>query len=168
MDSYIALAKEAVENFIKNRKIIKDIPAEFKTKKAGVFVCLKKNNELRGCIGTYLPTKENIGEEIIHNAIAAALEDNRFLPVQEEELGQLKFGVDILGLPEKISSLQDLDCKKYGIIVKTIDGRCGLLLPDLEGVETVEQQVTIACNKGGVDPRSDHLIIYRFTVERHE
>jgi uncharacterized protein (TIGR00296 family) len=147
-------------------------------------VTIEKNGELRGCIGTYLPTKENIAKEIIHNAIAAATEDYRFDSVREEELPHLSCTVYILSEPELVKDVSELDSKKFGVIVKTVpitfpdrtdvvfDGhapyKTGLLLPDLERVNTVEQQITIACQKGGIDLSQEKIFIYRFTVERHK
>lgn len=184
------LAKEAVETFIKEGKIIpipQDFPKEFFEKRAGVFVTIEKEGKLRGCIGTYLPTRPNIIEETIKNAIAAATEDWRFGPVTKEELPFLSYTVSILGLPEEIKDLKELNPKKYGVLVKTfplvfpnqeyvLDGlfekeivsKTGLLLPDIEGVETVEQQIAIACQKAGIDPKKERFYIYRFTVEKYQ
>jgi len=213
------LAKSAVENYIKEKEFIeppKDFPKEFLTKRAGVFVTIEKKNELRGCIGTYLPTRINIAEEVVHNAVAAAAEDYRFGPIQEEEFPYLSYTVYILSYPEPVKDIKDptksseeefrragLDPKKFGIIVKTgpftypnekevavdetsshlpphpsleggsaFDGvipyKTGLLLPDLEGVDTIEQQIEICCQKGGIDPKKEKIFIYRFTVEKYQ
>lgn len=180
----VELAKSAVENYIKYGRIITpdaNLPIELLTKKAGTFVTIKKDGNLRGCIGTYLPTKENIAEEIIYNAIAAATEDCRFGPIQKEELPELSYAVYILNEPELVKNISELDPRKYGIIVKTVpispkgnvvfNGvltyKSGLLLPDLEGVDTVEKQISIACQKGGINPPSEKIIIYKFTVEKY-
>jgi len=187
MNPYILLAKQAVENYIKERKIIslpEDLPKEFLTQKAGAFVTIEKNGQLRGCIGTYLPTKENIAKEIIHNAIAAATEDYRFGPIQKEELPYLSYTVYILSEPELVKNIQELDPKKFGIIVKTrpivatdetdvvfnshFVSKSGLLLPDLEGIDTIEKQISIACQKGKINPIKEKIIIYKFTVEKYE
>ena len=187
MNPYIFLAKEAVENYIKSGKIIeppKDLPEEFFEKKSGTFVTIMKNKELRGCIGTYLPTKINIAQEIIHNAVAAATEDYRFGPVQKEELPYLSYTVYILSEPELVKNINELDSKKYGIIVKTTPilspnrtdvvfnghavAKSALLLPDLEGINTIEQQISIACQKGGINPEKEKIIIYRFTVKKYQ
>ena len=187
MHPLVSLAKLSVENYIKEGKIIssaEDLPEEFLSRKAGTFVTIKKNGELRGCIGTYLPTKENITEETIHNAIAAAAEDYRFGPIREEELPHLSYTVYILGEPELVKGIKELDPKKYGIIVKTIPikgptgidvvfnghfvAKTGLLLPDLEGVDIIEKQISIACQKGGIDPESEKIFIYKFTVEKYK
>lgn len=170
MDPYITLAKKTIEKYIKNGEIIeppKNLPKEMLTKKAGVFVSLHKKGELRGCIGTYLPTKENIAKEIISNAISSSTRDPRFPPVRIDELEDLEISVDVLSEPEKINSLNQLDPKKYGVIVKTIDGRSGLLLPDIEGINHPEEQVAIACAKANILP-TEKIQLYRFTVERHK
>ena len=87
--------------------------------------------------------------------------------MKPSELIQLVLDVDVLSEPESVASLDELDCRKYGVIVGTEDGRRGVLLPDLAGVDSVEEQVTIAAQKGGIDARTEPLIIQRFTVERH-
>jgi len=192
---YVKLAKKAIETYIKKGEVIslsKDFPQEFLTQKAGVFVTIEKNLRglprseptcpvgsrsdsygevlLRGCIGTYLPTRENIAEEIIHNAIAAATEDYRFEPIKMEELPDLTYTVYILSQPELVKDIKELDPKKYGIIVKTshFASKTGLLLPDLEGVDTIEQQLSIACQKGGIDPIKEKILIYRFTATKYK
>lgn len=169
MHSYVELAKKAIEEYVKHCKIIappEELPAEMQ-KKAGVFVCLKKHGELRGCIGTFLPCEENIYKEIVRNAISAATEDPRFYSVQEDELQDITYSVDILAEPEKIKDISELDPKRYGIIVAK-DYRKGLLLPDLEGVDTVQEQLKIAKIKAGIRPDDENVEIYRFTVERYE
>ena len=122
VNPYVELTKQAVETYIKEGKIISPplgLPSEILNIKSGTFVTVKKNNELRGCIGTYLPTRENIAQEIIHNAVAAATEDYRFGPIQKEELPSLSYTVYILDLPELVKDIKELDPKIYGIIVKT-------------------------------------------------
>jgi len=183
MHPLVSLAKKTVETFIKEKKIVSppnDLPREFLEKKAGTFVTIEKNGELRGCIGTYLPTRENIAQEVIYNAIAAATEDWRFGPVQKEELPYLSYTVYILSEPELVKDIKKLDPKKYGVIVKTVPispsgdvvfnghfiPKTGLLLPDLEGVDTIEKQIFIACQKAGIDPQREKFLIYRFTVEK--
>lgn len=172
MDPCCELAKNAVNNFIKNNKIISEgfLPEELKNQKAGVFVSIysKKDNKLKGCIGTFLPIEDNIKKEIINNAISAAIKDDRFEPIQKKELSNLIFSVDILSQPSAIKNLSELDTKKFGIIVKTDDGRTGLLLPDLEGINKVEHQIAIACQKAGINPNEESIGIYKFTVERHQ
>jgi AmmeMemoRadiSam system protein A len=172
MNPYLALAKKAVENYIEKGEIIevpKDLPKEMLTKKAGVFVTIEKQGKLRGCIGTYLPTRENIAEEIIYNAIAAATEDYRFGPIQKEELPYLTYTVYILDKPTQIKNLKELDPKKYGILIKTLNfpPKSALLLPDLEGIDTVEKQLFAACQKGGINPEKEKIIIYRFNAKKY-
>ncbi len=171
MDQYTKLAKETIENYVKDKKVIKvpkGLPKEMTEKQAGVFVSLKKKGELRGCIGTFLPTQKNIAAEIINNAISAATQDLRFCPVEESELKDLEYSVDVLNKPEPIKSLKELDPKKYGIIVENKFGYRGLLLPNLEGVNDVETQLAIACDKAGIHYKKEPLYIERFTVERHK
>ena len=185
MNPYILLAKLAIETFIKDKKIIsppEGLPADFFERKAGTFVTIEKNGELRGCIGTYLPLRENIAEEVIYNAIAAAIEDYRFGPIQEEELPYLSYTVYILSEPELIKDIKELNPKKIGIIIKTAPltptgdvvfnghfvAKTGLLLPDLERVDTIEKQISIACQKGGIDSLREKILIYKFTVEKYK
>lgn len=165
---YVRLAKETLEAYVKDHKKIeipKWIPSVFKTKRAGAFVSIKKGGMLRGCIGTIGPVRVNIAEEIIYNAISAGMQDPRFPEVSEEELKDLVYSVDILGAPEKINSLEELDVKRYGVIV-TSGFRRGLLLPDLEGVDTPEQQVDIALQKAGIG-RTESFEMERFEVIRY-
>lgn len=171
MDSYTKLAQEAIEKFIKEDAIIEipdNLPTEFYNRRAGVFVTIYNNKELRGCIGTYLPTRKNIVEEIIYNAISAGTEDFRFEPITAEELPELRYEVSLLSEPEEVKDKNTLDAKKFGVIIKTDDGRCGLLLPDLEGVNKPEEQIAIACQKGGIDSRFDKYKLFKFTVEKHK
>ncbi|MDP3998760.1 MAG: AMMECR1 domain-containing protein [bacterium] len=123
--------------------------------------------KLRGCIGTYLPTRDNVALEIIHNAIDSATHDSRFFPVTAGELPHLRYSIDILSTPEIVTKIEDLDVKRYGLIVSTPDGRRGLLLPDLEGVETVKEQISICKSKAGIYPEEE-VYLERFTVERHK
>ncbi len=167
MDKYVKLAKDAIETFIKTGKKISP-PKNFEKEKAGIFVSIhKKSGELRGCIGTILSTKENIGKEIISNAISAATNDDRFKPIKKDELAILKYKVDILEEPEPIQGTSSLDPKKYGVIIKTEDGRTGLLLPDIPGIDTPEIQVATACHKAGISS-DEKKFLYRFEVERHQ
>lgn len=186
MNPLISLAKSAVEKYIKEGKIISlpdELPKEFLRRRTGTFVTIKKNGELRGCIGTYLPTRENIAQEIIFNSIAAATEDYRFGPIQKEELPYLSYTVYILSEPELVKDIKELNPKKYGIIVKTIpitranatdvvfNGhlpyKSGLLLPDLEGIDSVEKQISLAYQKARIDPTKEKILIYRFTAKKH-
>lgn len=165
---YVRLARETIENYIKQGKIITpplDLPEEMINQKAGVFVSLKKNGNLRGCIGTFMPTQENIAQEIIKNAISAAVDDPRFSPVAASELSGLTISVDVLSPPEEIFDVSELDPEKYGVIVSS-GYKKGLLLPDLEGVDTVEEQVDIAKRKAGIYP-GEKVKLHRFEVKRY-
>lgn len=169
MHPYVEIAKRAVEEYVKDGKIISPPknPAPEMQKRAGVFVSLKKYGELRGCIGTFLPCEENIYKEIVKNAVSAAMEDPRFPKVAENELPGIEYSVDVLSEPKKVEDMSDLDPKKYGIIV--VKGfRKGLLLPDLEGVNTVEEQLRITKMKAGIAPDDRDIEIYGFTVERYK
>ena len=166
-DDYVRLARHAIETIVTTGKLPKrpaDLPSEM-AERAGVFVSLKKDGELRGCIGTFEPTTKNIAEEILQNAASAALRDPRFPPVKKEELDALVYSVDVLTEPELVAGADALDAKKYGVIVE-YRARKGLLLPDLAGVDTVEDQLRIARQKGGI-PADAPIRIWRFTVERH-
>ena len=132
---------------------------------AGAFVSIKKNGQLRGCIGTIFPTQPNFAEEVKHNAIAAAVQDPRFDPIQAPELSALTYSVDRLGLPQPVADPEDLDPQKYGVIVRRA-GKTGLLLPNLDGIETVEEQVAIAKQKAGIG-RNEEVQLERFEVIRY-
>ncbi len=140
------------------------VPPEYSSR-AGAFVSLKKAGRLRGCIGTIEPVHKNLAEEIAANAVSAALRDPRFPPVTGEELQELDFSVDVLGPLTKVLSLDELDVKQFGVVVKS-GAKSGLLLPDLEGVKTVEEQVDIARRKAGILP-GEQVELYRFKVERY-
>ena len=126
---------------------------------------LHKDGNLRGCIGTILATRDNLAEEILQNAISACSRDPRFSPVEVDELDDIEYSVDVLGEPERIFSVNDLNVKRYGVIVEN-GGRRGLLLPDLEGVDTVEEQIAIAKRKAGIRPE-EKVSLWRFEVIRH-
>jgi AmmeMemoRadiSam system protein A len=169
MHPLVALAKEAIEQYIKTGKKIKK-PEDFLLpdgvpEKAGVFVCLKVNGQLRGCIGTIEPSTDSTPQEAIRNAIASATEDPRFPPVGEHELDGLDYSLDVLYPPERIEDESELDPKKYGVIVSR-GTRRGLLLPDLEGVDAAREQVRIAKLKAGISPTDKDVQLYRFRVER--
>jgi AmmeMemoRadiSam system protein A len=164
-NSYVSLARQSIEYYFKTKSIMavpKDISEELTTKRAGVFVSLKKYGELRGCVGTFLPTTNSIAQEIINNAIEAAFHDPRFNPLQAIELEEVEISVDVLSKPEKASK-EMLDPHKYGVIVSKGYQR-GLLLPDLEGIDTVDEQLRIACLKAGI---TGNYEIERFTVTRY-
>lgn len=168
-DSYIELAREAIKNFIRDDNIIsppQGLPKAMTHQRAGCFVTLHKFGKLRGCIGTIAPTRENIADEIIQNAISASTRDPRFPSVKENELDDLKISVDILGDPEPIHSMNELDTTTYGVIV-TSGYRRGLLLPNLEGIDTPKKQVAIALQKAGIYP-DENFQMERFKVIRHE
>jgi AmmeMemoRadiSam system protein A len=167
MHRLVEIAKKSVEIYVRENRIIKPsepVPPEL-AEKAGVFVSLKKHGQLRGCIGTFMPLCESIEAETIINAISAATRDPRFHPVGEDELEELTYSVDVLSYPEKISDLAELDPRKYGIIV--VSGyRKGLLLPDIEGVDTVKEQLRIAKMKADILPHEE-AVIYKFEVKRY-
>ncbi|MGQ9856360.1 MAG: AmmeMemoRadiSam system protein A [Fervidobacterium sp.] len=166
---FVRWAIEVIENYVLHRKKIEphsDLPEELFKRKAGAFVTLHNlDGSLRGCIGTFSPTRENLAYEIRDNAIAAATQDPRFPPVQPNELGNIVVNVDVLSPYEPVKSIEELDPKKYGIIVQK-GWRRGLLLPDIEGVDTVEEQIRIAKLKAGI--YDDDFEIFRFTVERYK
>lgn len=168
-DPYVRLARETIECFVRRGSrftVPEDTPDEMRNTRAGAFVSIHKNGELRGCIGTIMATKDSVAEEVISNAISAAVRDPRFPPITPDELGELEINVDVLGQPEQIDSTDMLDVKRYGVIVSSGYKR-GLLLPDLEGVDTVEQQVEIAMYKGGIT-YDDDIVLHRFEVIRHK
>lgn len=163
----VKLARKSLAYYLENHEFLPlplTLPPELE-KRAGVFVSLKQHGELRGCIGTFMPTKKNIAEEIIHNAVSAGVDDPRFWPVEMSELEEIEFSVDVLTEPVKVSGIQELDAQKYGVIVKN-KGRAGLLLPDLAGVETVQEQLAIARQKAGIG-EEEAVELYRFSVIRY-
>lgn len=165
---YVQLARASLEHFLKTRQVLPvpdPVPAGME-RQAGAFVSLKKYGQLRGCIGTIQPVRQNVAEEIIYNAVSAGVEDPRFLPVQLEELRELTISVDVLASPEPIDSEEELDPKRYGVIVSG-RGRVGLLLPNLEGIDTVAEQVGIARQKAGLRP-DEPVRLARFEVVRYE
>ena len=132
--------------------------------RAACFVTLKKGGELRGCIGTLFPQRDSLAAEIAANALSAAFQDPRFHPLTREELGAVSISVDILSAPEAVTDHDELDPKKYGVIVEK-DGARGVLLPDLEGVDRVEQQISIAATKAGIK-NLEGVSVQKFTVQR--
>lgn len=160
------VARETVEEQLNLRPQSKDrfVPEEF-DKKAGVFVSIKKHGSLRGCIGTIEPAGRNIVEEVVKNAVSAAFHDPRFKPVRREELEDLEFSVDVLQPPEPVSGLNELDPQKYGVIVRS-GRRSGLLLPNLEGIDSAGEQVEIARRKAGIGPE-EPVALERFEVVRY-
>ena len=168
-DAYVRLARQTIETYVRTgRKISipEGLPEELYAKQAGVFVSLKEEGKLRGCIGTIAPVRNNIAEEIIENAISASARDPRFRPVQPEELDKLVYSVDVLGETEEIVSKEELDVKRYGVIVSKGRKR-GLLLPNLEGIDSVEEQIAIAKQKAGIRESDQKIRLERFEVVRH-
>ena len=169
MHPFVDLAIKTIHSFVKeNRKIsLSEVNMTEEMKgRAGVFVSLKKHGNLRGCIGTFMPQKENIASEIIMNAISAATKDPRFTPLKPSELQELTYSVDVLSEPEPVVDIDELDPKIYGVIVSSGHKR-GLLLPDIEGVDTVNDQLRIAKMKAGIALDED-VQLYRFTIKRYK
>lgn len=167
-DEYVRLARLSVETFVKTHQSARlpaDVSEALTSRRAGVFTTLYKNGQLRGCIGTTASTTENVAQEILQNGISACSQDPRFPPVTEAELPYLEYSVDVLGEPEEIASPAQLDVKRYGVIV-SCGRRRGLLLPDLDGVDSVAEQIAIARRKGGISP-SERIRLQRFEVVRH-
>ena len=167
-DAYVKLARASVEAWVRRRErlpVPAGLPEEMLSRRAGTFVSLHKNGQLRGCIGTIAATRKNVAEEIIQNAISACSEDSRFSPVTAGELGSLEISVDVLSAAEPIKSPAELDVKRYGVIVSH-GWKRGLLLPNLDGVDTVEEQIRIARIKGGIR-ESEPYKLERFEVVRH-
>lgn len=168
-DELVNLAKKSIESYIVNDKILdmpNDISNELKDRKAGVFVSIYKFDRLRGCIGTFLPTTDCIGSEIIRNAISSCSKDPRFKPITKDELKYLKISVDVLKEPELVNSKVELDEKKYGVIVSA-GYKKGLLLPDIKGIDSVDRQIEIAKKKGNINS-DEEIILQRFEVVRHK
>jgi AmmeMemoRadiSam system protein A len=164
----VRLARESLETYLLRGKLISIPATEMKEEwlsPAGTFVSIKKHGQLRGCIGTIAPTQPNLALEIIENAVSAGIRDPRFSPVEEDELDDLVYSVDVLSAPEPIDSMAELDPSRFGVIVSQ-GSRRGLLLPNLEGIETVEEQVNIACQKAGIKP-GGALMLERFEVKRY-
>lgn len=168
-DDYRALARKSLEYTLAegaDLPLPKGLPEDMVINKAGVFVSLYKNDRLRGCIGTIAPFTQCVALEIIRNAVSAGLNDTRFDPVSPSELPYLTYKVDVLSEPESISGPEELDVKKYGVIV-TCGSKRGLLLPNLEGVDTVKEQIDIARRKAGIS-EGIKMELERFEVTRHE
>lgn len=163
------LVRLTVESFIRYGTVIEPParPRGVLATRAGVFVTLRtSDDQLRGCIGTIEPVRSNVAEEIIQNAISAATRDSRFTPVSNSELSDLRYGVDVLSVSEPASGPEDLDPSVYGVIVETLDGsRRALLLPRIEGIDSVENQWFAVHSKAGISPGSP-VRVERFTVMR--
>lgn len=163
----VQLARKTIETYIKEDKLIavpQELAPEMK-EQAGVFVSLHRQGQLRGCIGTFAPTTGSVAEEIIHNAIESSTKDPRFPPLTADELADLEISVDVLSQPEPVKSITELDARQYGVIVKS-GWRRGLLLPDLEGVDTPEKQIAICRRKGGIGD-AEPVELFRFKVRRY-
>lgn len=167
----VQLAHRAIEVYVREGEHLEppdtaELTAEMRAR-AGTFVSLHEEGELRGCVGTFLPRRANVAEEVIENAIASATYDPRFPPVIASELDHLEISVDVLTEPEPIESMAELDPQVYGVIVADLNNeRRGLLLPALDQVKTAEQQVAIARQKAFIGPR-EPVKLYRFRVNRY-
>ena len=168
-DDWVRLARLSLETYVRTGRRLESLPdglsGELTGQAAGAFVSLHAGGRLRGCIGTIAPTQKNVAWEIVQNAVSACSRDPRFPPVRIEELDQLEYSVDVLGQPEPVTSLNELDPRQYGVIV-SCGQRRGLLLPDLDGVDTAEQQIDIARQKGGILAGEPYKM-ERFKVVRH-
>jgi AmmeMemoRadiSam system protein A/AmmeMemoRadiSam system protein B len=169
-DPYVKLARRSVETYVRTgspASLPDNLPPEMLTARHGAFVSLHLYGQLRGCIGTISPVRKNVAQEILYNGISACSQDPRFYPVRPDELPDLEYSVDVLEDPEPIAGPEALDVKKYGVIVQAAsDSRRGLLLPDLDGVDTVAKQISIARQKGNIGPK-EPIKLWRFTVTRH-
>jgi len=172
MDPCVALARLSIHQWVRLQAPLREVPEELAAvlagQRAAVFVSLHTpEGDLRGCMGTLQPVHAEVSEEIIANARMACAQDPRFPPVRADELEHLDIKVDVLSEMELTERTQ-LNPRRYGVMVCAPDGRRGVLLPDLEGVDTVDEQIAIACRKAGIDPAQDHVTLQRFTVVRHE
>lgn len=170
MHPIVKLATQAIETYVRSGATIPPPPEDELSpemkRRAGVFVSIHtRDGALRGCIGTFQPTQDNLAQEIIKNAISAASRDPRFPPIGADELDNLDISVDVLTPPEPVHDMEALDAKRYGVIVQS-GWRRGLLLPDLEGVDTPEYQIEICRRKAGIAPE-EPVELYRFEVARY-
>lgn len=167
-DAYVQLARRTIEEYVRTGKKIsapEDLPKEMYERRAGVFVSIKEEGRLRGCIGTIQAVQPSVAEEIIENAVSASVRDPRFEPIEPEELDKLEVSVDVLGDTQEIGSVGELDVKRYGVIV-TKGYKRGLLLPNLDGVDTAREQIQIAKRKAGIG-ENEAVKLERFEVVRH-
>jgi AmmeMemoRadiSam system protein A len=161
----VRLARQAIENHLSGEPV-PTVEADLaSTEPSGAFVSLKKSGQLRGCIGTILPVAGTLAEEVVSNAVSAATRDPRFPPVAPEELGEITVSVDVLSVPEPVSSPDDLDPSRYGVIVQS-GSRKGVLLPNLPGIDTVQKQLGIAKQKARIAP-DEECELLRFEVKRY-
>ncbi|MGD8623162.1 MAG: AmmeMemoRadiSam system protein A [Anaerolineae bacterium] len=167
----VKLAHQAIESFVREGRRLglpPDLTPEME-QRAGAFVTLHRHGQLRGCIGTIQPTRETVAQEVIDNAIAAASRDPRFSPLRRDELEGLEVKVDVLGEPEPVEGVDQLDPKRYGLIVQSLENplKRGLLLPDLEGIDTAEKQLFwTRRHKAGITDPHEPVQLYRFEVTR--
>lgn len=161
----VTLARKAIESYLSGFPLPDPETGEDQYEPAGAFVSLKKGGQLRGCIGTIQPVKSSLAHEVVANAVAAATRDPRFEPMTREELEEVAISVDVLGPPEPVSGVEDLDPSRYGVIVQS-GWRKGVLLPDLPGVETAQDQVDIARRKAGIGSE-EPVELFRFEVNRY-
>lgn len=165
----IELARMAVEAYVREGVTVEPpegLPEDLRLARAGVFVCLKIRDELRGCVGTVHPVQDSLAREIIVNAVEAASRDTRFEPVGADEVPHLVFSVDVLEEPEEIIDERDLDPKIFGVIVRS-GSKVGLLLPDLDGVRSAEAQVAMAKRKAGISGDHEDVRLFRFRARRY-
>lgn len=174
MNGLIQTAYNAIQSQFSNLKMNTvvyqsvDIQENY-NKATGIFITLWKidkngNRALRGCIGRHSRRFDNIIEEVADCAIQSAFFDDRFEPVRIKELKNIKIEISLLSAPEKIESLHQLNPMKYGIIIQA-GYRAGTLLPEIEGVDTVDKQFQIVCRKAGVHP-TEKMDLYRFEVQK--
>jgi AmmeMemoRadiSam system protein A len=168
----VELARRTIETYVEEHARIEP-PDPLLTemqRRAGTFVTIRKHGQLRGCIGTIHPTQDNVAEEVINNAISAATRDPRFPKVDRDELKDLEIKVDILGDPEPIDSESELDPKRYGLIIQSLEHpwKRGLLLPNLDGIDTIEKQVYwTRYHKAGITDPDEPVQMLRFEVARY-
>lgn len=168
-DVYVRLARQAIETFIATKRIMKPavtLPKELTKTKAGVFVTIHREGELRGCIGTIKPKKKSLADEIIANAVSAACKDDRFEPLTDKELDNLIISVDVVKNLIPVLSINDLDSQTYGVMVEC-DDKHAVLLPKLPGVDTPDKQIDICKRKANI-PMYEDVDLYRFEVDHHE
>lgn len=163
---HVRLARQAIRHYLETGQPMKPEVQPPLDKAAGAFVSLKLDDQLRGCIGTIHPEQDNLAEEIATNAVSAAGQDPRFEPVTLQALDQLIISVDVLSHPEP-ASFEDLDPAKLGLIAQW-QGRSGLLLPDLPGVDSAQEQLKIVCAKAGIPwSKAQEAQLHTFSVERY-
>lgn len=172
-DAYVRLARMGLETWVRENRLLDPagdlpdgLPEELLSRRAGVFVTIRKSGILRGCVGTLEATRTTLADEIVFNAVSAGSRDPRFPQVTESELDRLAYCVDVLSTPEQIFDPRDLDPVRQGVIVSTPDGRRAATLPELKGVATVDDLVGSAREKAGIGP-DERVALQRFYVARH-